>query len=183
MKKIFSKKNNENWWYPIGLFIFIALFVIIVMRLEKSRPEKNYFEIIKSMAYRYDFQRQSIIDSLKYELENDSIENQKILDSLYIIFLAREGFSDTVYYDSKGYAYQGYGHQIKKTDHFKKSITIEFADSLLKKDIKLHWKYVKDIQKRRMFEDIYRMFTSGTYTDNFSIIKIKAGYTLAKSVK
>jgi hypothetical protein len=82
-----------------------------------------------------------------------------LLHKLEIILKKREGLKLKPYLH-QGHIYIGYGHLLLKNEKWN-NITIGFAEFLLMDDILISFKEVRKLQKNNLYNDIYKMFTSG----------------------
>lgn len=143
---------------------FITIFMIVLFSTiinigisypifnKKLNKEKGRIEILLDST-------QILKDSIDFLLFEDSL----ILKELFPELQKREGFSDSIYFDKKGFAYQGYGHLKLKGESWPKHITKSFADSVLKEDIKKHYLIVKRLDKKGLKHRVKKMFISGNY--------------------
>jgi hypothetical protein len=118
--------------------------------------------------------RSGEIQSPKFAIKyvySDSINtfDLKVMNTLIPILKAREGLKLSPY-ESGGYYYIGYGHQIGKYCP-NWTITENQADSILISDIRKAYFERQRILRPELLGDLYSIFTSGTKNGNRKSIK------------
>lgn len=99
---------------------------------------------------------------VRIEVRKDSIpdNDKRIIRNILPILKEREDFSP-VKYKGRGGTFDGFGHLCLNNEHIPDTITIDYADSLLRSDVMKSYYENERIKRITLKKDIYNIFISG----------------------
>ena len=145
-------KHTNSYLQPYHLKIFLFL-VLIVFFLFMAQKVKRYAERNKEQPSKPMEVTIVIKDTIpKYD--------STVLSRLEIRLKKREGFSP-VRYKEGNHQLCGYGHYMLDSDKIPKIISMGFADSLLRDDIRKSYVEVIRLRKAYLYDEVFEIFISG----------------------